>query len=495
MRCIMYANLPVVPGVFCLALLDDVVTWLARKLSLVQVTMWGIQFLSTVTERAFLFVVCSLAMTATIMVTHRIRSNRLRPFVPVVGALVLFRSLYAMFPGPHDGDNALLLVLVLALVDLPVLIPGRDAFTGTPKLGLFGWLVSVVVVPALAVGLINGWSLKPLALAAHRDPAVRQIAALDLDSLALDRENRLLYATGHGTNYLLAYNTENLDQPPRESPVVIHNAQSFHYSAANHELYVFDEHEHALLVLNAKTLDLKNSVTDVRMTNGDSRIVYDRYTDTLFIASEGGYWGLPTDETGYPIAVVARNTGKLVYTMRECGGLCIPGLIDIHPQKPIAYLVFPKRVLAFNTVKRASGGAPFESDSWVDGMAFTPDGAELLVGAPLRAAILRFDAESMAPKGTIGTVFGVRTLAVDPERNLLLSASLATNMVDVIDLRTHKRAAKYYVGPWLRSICLDTSAGVAYVSSTEGLFAVNYASRLPVAQRPLDAAHLMASAR
>jgi DNA-binding beta-propeller fold protein YncE len=481
MRCIMYANL-VAPSVFCLALLDDVVTWLARKLSLVEVTMWGIQFLSTVTERALLFVICSVALAATIVLTHWIRSNRLRPLVLLAGALVLFRGLYVMFPGPHDGDNALVLLLVLVLVDLPVWMPGRDVIAGTPRLGLVRWLVSVVVVPALAVGLINGWSLKRLALAMHRDPAVRQIAALDLDSLALDRENRLLYASGHGTNYLLAYNTENLDQPPHTSPVVIDNAQSFHYSPANHEIYVFNEREHALLVLNAGTLDLKKSVPDVQMTNGDSRIVYDRYTDTLFIASEGGYWGLPTDETGYPIAVVGRDTGQLVYTMKDCEGLCIPGLIDIHPQKPIAYLVFPKRVLAFNTVKRAIGGTPFQSDSWVDGMAFTPDGAELLVGAPLRGAILRFDAESLAPKGTIGTVFGVRTLAVDPERNLLLSASLATNMVDVIDLRTRKRAAKYYVGPWLRSICLDTRAGVAYVSSTEGLFAVNYASRLPVAR-------------
>ncbi len=116
-------------------------------------------------------------------------------------------------------------------------------------------------------------------------------------------------------------------------------------------------------------------------------------------------------------------------------------------------------------------------------MAFTPDGTELLVGAPLRAAVLRFDAESLAPKGTIGTVFGVRTLAVDPDRELLVSASLATNMVDVIDLRSRRRAATYYVGPWLRAISLDTKTGVAYISSTEGLFAVDYVSRLTTLQR------------
>ena len=475
----MHANLVAGRTVFGLALIDNVVTWLAQKITLLDVTMWGIQFLSTITERALLFVVCAIAMAVAIAVTRRVRSARLRPFVPVAGALVLFRGLYAIFPVLHGADFAVVLALVVAMVQLPVWMPGRDARSGAPRLGLFRWLLSVVVIPALAVGLLNGWSLMPFAQALHHDRAVRHIAALDLDSLALDRENRLLYASGHGTQYLLAYDIDDLNQPPHVSQVRIDNAQSFYYSSVNREIYVFNDHDHALLVLNAKTLDLKKAVSDVRMTEGDSRIVYDRYTDTLFIASEGGYWGMPTSQEGYPVAVVARNTGQLVYTMKDCGGLCIPGLIDIHPQKPIAYLVFPKRVVAFNTVTKKMGERSFQSDSWIDGMAFTPDGTELLVGAPLRAAVLRFDAESLAQKGTIGTVFGVRTLAVDPDRKLLVSASLATNMVDVIDLRSQKRAATYYVGPWLRSISLDTKSGLAYISSTEGLFAVDYVSRLP----------------
>ena len=92
--------------------------------------------------------------------------------------------------------------------------------------------------------------------------------------------------------------------------------------------------------------------------------------------------------------------------------------------------------------------------------------------------MLRFDAESLELNGSIATVFGVRTLAVDSKRNLLLTASLATNMLDVIDLKTYRRVAQYYVAPWLHDISLDTKAGFAYVSSTEGLFRVQYTSRL-----------------
>src|SRR5262249_18390557 len=151
------------------------VTWLARKLTLADVTMWGIQFLSTVTERALLFVGCSIVLTATIAWSRRIRSNQLRPWVPLAAALVLFRSLYAIYPGSHDGDSVLVLVVLLAMVVLPVWMPGSEGTADAPKLGLIRWLVTVVVVPALAVGLINGWSLKDLASTLHRDRAVRQI--------------------------------------------------------------------------------------------------------------------------------------------------------------------------------------------------------------------------------------------------------------------------------------------------------------------------------
>src|SRR5262249_57449031 len=133
-------------------------------------------------------------------------------------------------------------------------------------------------------------------------------------------------------------------------------------------------------------------------------------------------------------------------------------------------------------VTREVAGKRFVSNEWVDGSAITPDGKELLVGVPLESSVLRFDAESLEPRGAIDTVFGVRTLTVDSERNLLLTASLATNMMDVIDLKTFRRVAQHYVAPWLRDICLDTKTGFAYVSSTEGLFRVQYASQRAAVQ-------------
>jgi DNA-binding beta-propeller fold protein YncE len=460
------------------AFLDNFITWFAHKLSLVTVTMWGIQFVSTIPERILLLGLCSLIIATTLAVTRWVRSPRSRAFIPIVAAFLLFRGLYAIFPGDYSGDLALFLTLLIAIIHFRDWRSGTTAPPGLRRFGIVRLVLSIVLVPALAVLLVNGWSLLGLAQTLHRDGAVHKLDSIDLDSLALDTQNALLYASGHGTEYLLAYDVHDVTHPTRRSKVGTDHAQSFSYNQGDHELYVYNEHDDTLLFLAAGTLEQKKSIPDLHMMEGDSRIVYDRRTSSLVIASEGAYWGGPSDESGYPVAVVDRESGVIRYRVRDCDGLCIPGLIEIHPSKPLLYLAFPKKVLLYNTeLRKVVATAPI-NDHWVDGMVVTPDEKELLVGVPLSSTVLRLDAESLELKGAIDTVFGVRTLAVDPERYLLLTASLATNMVDVIDLCTHKRLAKYYVAPWLRSISLDTKAGVAYVSSTEGLFRVVYTARV-----------------
>src|SRR5215472_16606618 len=464
--------------IFVAAFLDNVITWLARRFSLVDVTMWGIQFVGTIPERTLLFLACSAAITAILVSSRLARSTPVRFLVPVIGAFVVFRVLYLLFWHPHATAVALALALAMAAIQLPSWRRSRAPTVPAAKLGVLGWLLSVVLLPSLAAVLLHGWSRQGLAHRLHGDESVRQVAELDLNALALDDENGLLYAAGHGTDYLLAYDINDLSKAPRSSPVTTDKAQSFYYNPVNQELYLFKENDRALLFIEARTLSQSKSVTGLDMTEGDVRLAYDRLNDSIILVSEGMYWGSPTERKGYPVAVVARKTGQLLYTLRECGELCIPGLIHTHPAKPLLYMAFPKTVRAYNLNTRRVVGTSAVKNQWVDGMAITPDGKELLVGVPLHSKVLRFDAESLELKGSIATVFGVRTLAVDSERNLLLTASLATNMVDVIDLKTFRRVAQHYVAPWLRDICLDTKTGFAYVSSTEGLFRVEYTSRL-----------------
>ncbi len=464
--------------IFGAVFFDDVVTWLAHRFSLVDVTMWGIQFVGTIPERILLFLACSIALTAIVILSRLARSASARFLVPVLGAFVVFRALYLIFWRPYATDVALGLALLMAAIQIPSWLRSRTTAPDPKKLGVAGWLLSVVFVPSLAAVLLHGWSLQGLARRLHRDESVQQLAEIDLNALALDAENGLLYAVGHGTDYLLAYDLNDFSRAPRSSPTTTDRAQSFYYDQVNRELYLFKEHARALLFIEAKTLLESKSITGLDMTEGDVRLAYDGLNDGIILVSEGTYWGSPTENKGYPVAVVARKTGQLLYTLRDCGGLCIPGLIYAHPAKPLLYMAFPKKVSVYDFNTRRIAGTSAVTDQWVDGMAITPDGKELLVGVPLHSEVLRLNADSLEPHGSIPTVFGVRTLAVDSERNLLLTASLATNMLDVIDLKTYQRVTKYYVAPWLHDICLDTKAGVAYVSSTEGLFRVQYTSRL-----------------
>jgi hypothetical protein len=464
--------------IFGAAPLDEVITWLAHRFSLVDVTMWGIQFVGTIPERILLFLGCSIAVTAILIPSRLARSASVRFLVPVVGAFVVYQVLYLLFWRPYGPAVALALALLMAVIQTPSWLRSRKTEVDPKKLGVVGWLLSVVLVPSFAAVLLHGWSLQGLAHRLHRDESVQQLADIDLNALALDAENGLLYAAGHGTDNLLAYDLNDLSRSPRSSPTTTDRAQSFYYNPVNRELYLFKEQARVLVFIQGITLSESKSITDLDMTEGDVRLEYDRLNDGIILVSEGTYWGSPTENKGYPVAVVARKTGQLLYTLRDCGGLCIPGLIYTHPAKPLLYMAFPKKVSAYDLNTRRMASTSPVTGQWVDGMAITPDGKELLVGVPLHSEVLRLDAESLELHGAIPTVFGVRTLAVDSERKLLLTASLATNMLDVIDLKTYRRVTKYYVAPWLHDICLDTKAGVAYVSSTEGLFRVQYTSRL-----------------
>src|SRR5215469_13000741 len=300
---------------------DNFITSFAQKLSLLTVTMWGIQLVSTIPERILLGVLCFLIMAGTLAVSRRLRSPRLRAFIPILGAFALFRALYAIFPGDHNGDIALFLAFLIAIIHLPGRWPDSTAQPAVLRFGKLRLLLSTMIVPGLAVLLINGWSLErdgwslqKFGQWLHRDEAVGKLDKLDLDSLALDTQHSLLYATGHGTEYLLAYDVRDFTHAPRRSQIRTDYAQSFSYNPADRELYVLDPENDTLLILTEGTLEQKKSIRDLHMTEGDSRIVYDRQTSSLIVASEGSYWGGPSEESGNPVVIVDRESGVVRYT-------------------------------------------------------------------------------------------------------------------------------------------------------------------------------------
>jgi hypothetical protein len=92
----------------------------------------------------------------------------------------------------------------------------------------------------------------------------------------------------------------------------------------------------------------------------------------------------------------------------------------------------------------------------------------------MESRVARLDAATLEVKGYISTLFGVRAIAVDKGRNLLLVGSIASGRVVVIDLATGRQRASYYLGPWLRTIELVPERGIAYVSSNGAIYELHY---------------------
>jgi hypothetical protein len=451
--------------------------------------MWVISFFSTIPERVLLFFLCALALGASFFLTRCVRSSLLQFLLPVLTSCVLFLGLYAVFPfhkhtfpRNHPVAVVLSLTLITAIERWRLRLGGDKAEAKEIGRRITAWLPTVIVVPALAVLLLDGWSLMGLAKRLHADRAVRQFASWNLGGLAVDAKLGTLFANGMHTNHLLAYDLNALNEPPRVSPVEVGWAEYFEYNSRDQEIYVYNWRASALLILDVTTLAMKKSVAGLNLSDGDVWIVFDRHTDSIILMAEDVWPSrepAPTDDgTKTPIVVVDRSSGKLLYRMRWCEGLCNPGSGLMHPSKPILYLGFTDMVLAYDTRARKVVARTTAGYRWMDGMALTPEGDELLVATPVYSAVLRFDADTLEYRGRIAAGLGVRTLYVDVERKLLLTGSLLTNMLEVIDLKTNARLAKYWVAPWLRVIQADTSGGAAFVSSSEGLFRVDYLARV-----------------
>jgi len=451
---------------------DGIASWLVNLVGEQAFSMWAISFFITLPERTLLFVPCCIALGAGLFFAGLLRSSLLQFLLPVLTALALFLALYFIFPQSYSLVVALSPPLAVAIIRLPHFVRNARSRDGQAKRfdRPIGWLACVILVPAMGTLLLDGWSLVGLARRLHAEKAVQQLTGEDLNGLAVDTEQGLLFASGHGSNYILAYNLRALDQPPRRSQVEVGAAENFFYNPLHREIYVVNEESRALLVLDATQLALKKSIPVPDVAPGDYWVMWDQHTDSIIITAETG------DRGGFPFLVSNRATGELVYSLKHCDGeVCTPYRILLHPSKPLLYMGFKKKkLLAYDTQLRQVVASAEVGDRWMDGIALTPSLDELLVGAPVSSAVLRFDAATLKPKGRIATVFGVRSLAVDPVRNLLFTASLLRNKLDVIDLKTMSRVAQYHVGPWLRAIALDTDAGIAYVSSNEGLYKVNY---------------------
>src|SRR5439155_6331540 len=112
-------------GVFHLQVLvsgsvqDAFVSWLVDRFGMLGVTMWAISFFSTIPERVLLFFFCSVALGATFVLAHPLRSPVGRFLLPVGAAFFIFLGLYTAFHRGRPIAVAVSLALIVGITQWP----------------------------------------------------------------------------------------------------------------------------------------------------------------------------------------------------------------------------------------------------------------------------------------------------------------------------------------------------------------------------------------
>ena len=348
---------------------------------------------------------------------------------------------------------------------------GRPARTRDPE-----WGVASTIPGLLLTCLVFAFVLRPQKVVAF-EQMLRMSAEVELlesglsfNWIELDPTRTYLYVTGHDLPRLRRYDLRDLSVPPILSDVSTGGAQGFAYDSRANEIYAFNTVTRQLLYLDATTLVRKRAVDVPDLSPGDPWVAVDLNTDTLTLVSEAD------QEIGAPLIVLDRPTGRVLARADLDAGNVL-----LHPTKPSLYLTFFRRrteVMLYNLQDRSVAHSA-SADRRAERMAFSRRRNELLVTSPMESRIIRFDADQLHFKGNIPTMFGVRAIAIDEVRDLLLYGNIASGHLVVIDPTNGTRLRSYYLGPWLRTIELDVRSGVAFVSSLGALYRVHYAAALP----------------
>jgi DNA-binding beta-propeller fold protein YncE len=441
----------------------------------------AVSLISTIYERVILFLLVGAALGVTMILVRRFIAPIHQLLTLAVAAAFVLFLVYLPFP-PLNAENGFT-AWGMSASATPALLLGLAYAVLTAVSGVRLLFLPVVAIAALAALIPSGIRLfETSSVYLFHDDAVATITpeaafitdykgdSRDINGLALDPVRRRLFADGHGVNTVYAYDLDAPLKAPVMSSEATGRAESLTYNSKDGEIYVFNLFEPTLMILDAGTLALKTAIPNIALSPGDVLIAWDGLTRRLLLASEAD------EKTGDSLVVLDRDKGTILYSDDLAAGSAV-----IHPNKSLTYFSFFKDtslVLAFDMASNTYV-ADRHVETRLDGVAVDPEAKQVLVASPLQSSILRFDESSLEPAAKIPAMFGVRSLAVDHTRGLIICASLVTGTIAVIDQQTHEMLAQYRVAPWLRSVALDAQTGRAYVSSNYGLYVVDYLKRLP----------------
>lgn len=245
----------------------------------------------------------------------------------------------------------------------------------------WSWISGVLIAPLFWIFLLTPYDnqrILTLGEILHADPAVKKFAQGNYNWIEFNAEHRLLYAVGRVTKYLLAFDTQHLDQPPRKSKMNIGKMQSFAFNPDLQELYIYKADARELLYLDALTLESFRSVPIPELSPGDVWVNWQRGTDSITIASEADL------ETGTPFVMIDRASGDIIATLPLP---LIPTNVAFHPEQDILYFnSFRDTYLISWDLNSHEVLQNVETSPRTDRLIFSPSTSEVLIASPLEGA-------------------------------------------------------------------------------------------------------------
>jgi len=486
---------------------EPILDFVGKIFDVYNITVMAIQIVGTPVSRVVLAVVTFLILSVIAYVTRKWLPGR--RFWTLVSAGAFMAAIVFLVPNPTRSGMAFLILSIVILVlnliadilpntasnlsnwiDRVVRwIPGSGLLFSTvyaqevgASLGgrpqhkiaeifahpLYRYM-PVFAIFSVVVAATTMTSLMPMAEQVFRlDKGVTVIARSDFHELALSNDKRYLFATGHGQPYILRYDLNDLSRPPVPSSDQTHLAQSLSYQSDTNDVAVSDNN--VVKIFDADTMQLRRQIPlGLHMASGDPRISIDTLSGTITVVSEAD------KPDGPAMVVLDKATGKIL-----AQDSIDAGNILSNPAKPLLYMSFFQRgsaILAYdlNTHKVTKR---FPISYRADRMALDVRSNELLICLPVQGQILRLDADTLEKKGAYKVMNGVRAIAIDESRNVLMAGSLLTGTVALYDITSGKKLRTWYLAPWVRFISFDEAKGEAYVSSNGGLFKFNYVDGL-----------------
>jgi sugar lactone lactonase YvrE len=385
--------------------------------------------------------------------------------VPLFTVIVIWQVALALLPSlpriTEGRERILSIFLALTPGISDVLMPALPLYFlenrfKTPKINRLAAVFSLILSLSIGSAIAFGMFTQPVEYGRYH--GVRQLAKDNFYSMQIVEASDRLFACDMTRASLSVFDLKDLSRV-KEIWVDTNELQDVRFNAETGELYHFNRSTQnpVLMALDAETGLLKRrSDSSLNISgSGSARVAFDNASRTIVVTRENDTMWFFDRDTLLPrkrLDIADRNE----YVLFDAGSRCF--ILSYFAKESVLRAVTP------------DGGVvrEFPAQRYQGGLALSRNRKELYVAMPLRSMIYVYDTDTFHLQRKIRTVFGVRNMAYDESRAILVAASMVNGCADVIDAQTGRRLSRTFVGYYLREVILDTARQRAFMSSPIG---------------------------